>query len=167
MFERNRVDNKTSLSIAVELIFVDGTTLAGKAALPPTRGVHQLLDGNDPFLFIEVFGGESQFVPKAGIKGVKLIPTVRPSMLALQLPDATHFDPYQVLGLAPGASSAEIRAAYLRKAKDYHPDRFAGIDLPDEVARYLESMVRHVYSAFRALKSQATASPDDKVAKAG
>jgi len=34
-----------------------------------------------------------------------------------------RFDPYQVLGISPGASPAEIREAYHRVAKKYHPDR--------------------------------------------
>ena len=164
MFERNRVDNRTAMSIAVELTFVDGSTLAGKAALPPTRGIHQLLDGNETFLFIEVFGGESQFVPKATIKGVKLIPQVRPGTLSLVPPDAAHFDPFQILGVAKTATGDEVRAAYLKMAKQYHPDRFAGVDLPQEVTRYMENMVRQVYAAFRALKAQAQAA---KAAESG
>ena len=31
-------------------------------------------------------------------------------------------DPYRVLGLTPGASANEIRSAYRRLAKQYHPD---------------------------------------------
>ena len=35
-------------------------------------------------------------------------------------------DPYQVLGLPPGASPEEIKKAYRRKAKEYHPDLHPG-----------------------------------------
>jgi curved DNA-binding protein CbpA len=35
----------------------------------------------------------------------------------------THDDPRQVLGVPPEASDEEIRAAYLRKVKEYPPDR--------------------------------------------
>ena len=31
-------------------------------------------------------------------------------------------DPYQVLGISPGAAPDEIKRAYRQKAKEYHPD---------------------------------------------
>ena len=34
-----------------------------------------------------------------------------------------HDDPLQVLGISPEAAAEEIRAAYLRKVKEYPPDR--------------------------------------------
>jgi hypothetical protein len=43
-------------------------------------------------------------------------------------------DPYRTLGLAPGASADEVKAAYRRLAKLYHPDS-AG---PAVVARFIE-----------------------------
>jgi len=36
-----------------------------------------------------------------------------------------EFDPWAVLGLAPGSSPADVRAAWKRLALQYHPDRFA------------------------------------------
>ena len=35
-------------------------------------------------------------------------------------------DPYKVLGLEPGASDEEVKKAYRRLAKQYHPDRNPG-----------------------------------------
>jgi curved DNA-binding protein CbpA len=35
----------------------------------------------------------------------------------------THNDPYQVLEISPEAGDEEIRAAYLRKVKEFPPDR--------------------------------------------
>lgn len=46
----------------------------------------------------------------------------------------------------------DVRAAYLAKAKTYHPDRYANADLPDEVKRYLENMACRINVAFSALE---------------
>jgi hypothetical protein len=43
-------------------------------------------------------------------------------------------DPYAVLGLEPGATTAEIRRAYRRRAMAVHPD-VAGSDATGEMAR--------------------------------
>lgn len=42
---------------------------------------------------------------------------------------ATH---YEVLGIAPGASTAEVRAAYHRLARRHHPDFHAGASADDQ-----------------------------------
>jgi curved DNA-binding protein CbpA len=56
-------------------------------------------------------------------------------------------DYYQRLGVAPGASAAEIRQAYLRLARDKHPDRFAD---PAEKKR-AESEFQEITTAFNTL----------------
>ncbi len=41
---------------------------------------------------------------------------------------ATRFDPYQVLGIAPNATETEVKSAYRRLVKRYHPDVNPGDD---------------------------------------
>ena len=40
-------------------------------------------------------------------------------------------NPYEVLGVREGASEAEIKAAYKKLVKKYHPDRYANNPLAD------------------------------------
>jgi hypothetical protein len=152
MFERNRVDNSSVTTVAVEITLDDGTVTTGRAALPPSRAVHKLLDGPDPFLFVDGFDGDSTFVPKASIKALKLIQPVRPQSLYLPIADATAFDPYKVLGVAKDASADDIKAAYVTLTKRYHPDLFAAVTLPPEIHAYLEARAKQINAAFRVLK---------------
>src|SRR5690606_15982937 len=41
-------------------------------------------------------------------------------------PDYVTFDPFEILGMSPGASNAEIKKAYRRLSLIYHPDKETG-----------------------------------------
>lgn len=155
MFERNRIDNSSEPTVAVALSLDTGETISGRAALPKSRQVHRLLDGEEKFLYVETFEGEGQFVPKDTIKSLKVIPTERARPLSLSFPDATGFCPYRALGIDKGAPWDEVRAAFHRLTKLYHPDKYASLELPAEVKAYLESKAKEVNSAFRMLRAAA------------
>jgi DnaJ domain len=152
MFERNRVDNRAETLVAVEVTLADGSTVAGRAVLPPGKGVHKLLDGDESFIYLDVFDGDGSFVPKAEIRGLKVLTSIKSQTVVLSIPDARNFDPYRTLGLEKGAAFHDIRDAYHRLSKLYHPDLYAGIELPREVKVYLEAMSKNVNAAFHALK---------------
>ncbi len=56
-------------------------------------------------------------------------------------------DYYQLLGVAPNASAAEVRRAYLQLAREKHPDRFSD---PVEKKR-AEAYLQEITTAFNAL----------------
>lgn len=56
-------------------------------------------------------------------------------------------NPYELLEITPGASPEEIKAAYHRLAKKWHPDRFTGLEKAEAEQRF-----RTLAEAFNALK---------------
>jgi len=59
-------------------------------------------------------------------------PDVVARVLATVMPDSGP-DPYKVLGVAAGASEAEIKAAYRTLMRDNHPDRLIAQGVPKEM----------------------------------
>ena len=61
-------------------------------------------------------------------------------------------DPYQVLGLNRGASDAEVKSAYRRLAKKYHPDRHVREELGDLKPDF-ERILSQLADAYEVLSS--------------
>ena len=59
---------------------------------------------------------------------------------------APQEDPYQVLGLSPDASNEELKKAYRRLAKQYHPDALASMG--KEVTQEAEHQFRKIQEAY-------------------
>ena len=53
-------------------------------------------------------------------------------------------NPYQVLGVSPGASAEEIREAYMKLVKKYHPDRYQDSDLKKQA----EDKMKQINAAY-------------------
>ena len=57
-------------------------------------------------------------------------------------------DPYEVLGLDPNATEADVRAAYLRLVKRHHPDKNPG----DKASEWIFKEVQSAYETLRDAK---------------
>lgn len=60
-------------------------------------------------------------------------------------------DPHKVLGVAPGAGLAEIKAAWRRLAREHHPDRHIAEGTPPEFIRVAEARMAAINNAYAAL----------------
>jgi hypothetical protein len=58
---------------------------------------------------------------------------------------------FEILGVAPGASKEQIRAAYLTRVAQYHPDKVAA--LGPELRLLAEQMTKQINGAYRVLQS--------------
>jgi hypothetical protein len=57
----------------------------------------------------------------------------------------TRSDAEKVLGLGPGATPAQVKAAYRARATQFHPDKHSG----DPAAEVLFRMIRDAYEVLR------------------
>jgi hypothetical protein len=152
MFERSKFDNAPEvMAMPVEVLFADGTEVRGKLLLPQTKTMADLLNGPGSFLEFEPYGGERSFIAKAQIGSIRMLGVPRLPNLNARLRDVDGFDPFAVLGVAPGAQREKIKEAYFALAKAYHPDRYAMAELPSEVIEYLFAIARRINAAHAAL----------------
>ena len=156
MFERNRVCNSTeAVAVAAELTLDTGETVAGRVIISRSKDLAATLNGPEGFVTFETYGGQKVLLAKSAIRMASGLDV--PSAAALpSVRDSDGFDPYAILGVARGASLGEVRAAFHKLSKAYHPDRYAAADLPDEVAIYLAAMSRRVNTAFEVLEEELT-----------
>lgn len=152
MFERNRIDNApASTAVPVTMTLSDGKAEKGRLFTPIGRPLHEHLNGNGNFLEFEPYGGERTYVAKSQV--LTIVPIGIPKALTLPAtsPNRDDFDPYGVLGVAPGSDWSTVRAAFVERTKTYHPDRFANIALPKEVQDYLANVARRINLAYETL----------------
>lgn len=63
-------------------------------------------------------------------------------------------DPYEVLGLTAQAGDAEIRTAYRKLVREYHPDRMISHGLPREFVEVADKKMAEVNAAYDRIKKQ-------------
>lgn len=153
MFERNPIDTFNATAIAVEVRLTGGQTLVGRAALERGQSVHHLLRGGDDFLYVESADGDGDFVPRSVIAGLKVIRPVVPQPLRQPAPAAAPVDAARILGVGEDAAWDDVKAAYHEQLKSYHPDKFAHVALPKEVARYMDGKAKQITQAFQLMKA--------------
>jgi hypothetical protein len=167
MFERNKVDNSLQqASVPVELTLEDGETLKGNIIMSSARSIYDVLNGEAKFVDFETYEGHRSLIAKARLKRVEIVRLSNTGGLKAGIRDGDQFDPYSVLGVAPGAAFEDVRAAYLKLSKVYHPDRYAAAELPPEVREYLSAMARRVNAAFMALEAPVQAAKRADIVKA-
>lgn len=154
MFERNRVDNSLQqMAVPAEIKLRDGTVHKGKFLIAAARSIFEVLNGDTKFLEFETYDGVRTLIAKATLDTINIVQVPSTSGLKARLNDGDTFDPHSVLGLVRGAPWEEIRQAYVKLSKTYHPDLYANVVLPGEVKDYLAAMARRINAAYHALEA--------------
>jgi hypothetical protein len=154
MFERSKVDNVPEASaVPVEVVLADGTLIKGKLMTSAGKTLSDALNGTTVFVEFEPYGGERTFLSKSQVASVRLVGVPKAANLSTRTRDGDSFNPHAILGVASDAGWEEVRQAYHKLAKTYHPDRYAAAELPTEVLDYLAVMARRVNAAYAALEA--------------
>ncbi len=147
--------NGKTMEVCVRLI--DGAVLRGTLVQNQSQGQNQSIEGivqnMAPFLELLSMEGQRKFLAKHQIASVDPVESLRKPVLA-SLHDPRFVDAYNLMGLERGCSLEQAKEAYHRLAKLYHPDSFAGRELPPEVLRYLTDMFRQINTAFAEVRAE-------------
>ena len=141
--------------IAVLLTLADNQVVTVSIRLPLSRRLADALNNDDVFLDALTPSGQQQFIAKSTIKLVRSANVPRADQLDIEgrAPGTPAFDPYAILKVAKDASPEDIKSAYHRMARLYHPDRIASYELPDEVKDYVRTMLVRINLAFEQIGS--------------
>lgn len=141
----------------VLLTMTDGSKLMASLKLAMSGKLADTLNSADRYLDVLGPEGEQFFLAK---ERVFRIAAANPPKAELNLnrrgSDGRPFNPWAVLGVSREAGPEEIQTAYRTLVKMYHPDRFASLDLPQEMKDYAAAMLARINIAHDQLAVSAT-----------
>ena len=114
---------------------------------------------NNAERYLDVLGpeGEQFFLSKDMVHRVAAADPPKASLnLNRRSSDQSGFNPWAVLGVTREASADDIRAAWLALVKMYHRDRFANLEMPQEMKDYAAAMLARINVAHDQLAASVT-----------
>ncbi len=132
--------------LPVKMTLADGRILIGNLLANMGGTLERTL--NNEALFISFEDQESErMIAKNTI--VEVLARPKGEVVEEKTPLAVNIDEpaHITLGVTEGASGEEITHAFVSKAEHYRPDRFENVNLPPEVAEYIDSSYRKLYAA--------------------
>ena len=149
MFDRTR---SVTGRMPISIVMIDGETLHGTIGVAMSGKLDDAMNNPAPFLDFETVAGERVCLAKHAIRKVEMVTVPKTDQFSRRTA-SDSFDPYAVLGVAPGSDAATLREAYHARARDYHPDRFAVIEMPQEMKDYVTAMLTRINIAYKQLAS--------------
>jgi DnaJ-domain-containing protein 1 len=140
--------------VTVDLVLIDSTIMKGRILQPRDKTLRDLMnDANNQYLEFECFQLGHLVLAKSQVRTIRKNEMPRADQLETRERAIEQSDPFVILGVQKSSSRETIRQAYINLARRYHPDRFAGSDLPGEVAEYLNAMARRINLAYAELSA--------------
>jgi hypothetical protein len=136
----------------VTLTFHDGSKAVVSVKLPLSGKLAEALNNTDQFLDVISGDGEPHFIAKSRVARAEATEIPKADLnQQRRSADQAQFNPHAVLGIKSSASPEEIRAAYVALVKMYHPDRYATLDIPQEMKEYAAAMQARINLAYEQL----------------
>ncbi|TMJ43822.1 MAG: J domain-containing protein [Alphaproteobacteria bacterium] len=142
--------------VAVTVTLISGAIFNGHVFLGQAQKLRDLLNNPDTFIDFEMRDNPMTMIAKRAIATISAIDLPRTDHLFRRANGSATFDPYHTLGVDPAANPGEVRAAYLAKARLYHPDKLASKDVPKEVGEYMNAMFIRIQRAYDELETHRT-----------
>jgi DnaJ-domain-containing protein 1 len=135
-----------------KLTLTDGKSLIVSVKLPLSGKLTDAFNSAEAFIDIISGDGTQQVINKMTIARAEAVDPPKAGLnQQRRSADKSGFNPYAVLGVEKTASPEDIRAAFVTLVKIYHPDRFAGLDLPQEMRDYAAAMQARINMAYQQL----------------
>jgi DnaJ domain len=150
--DMNAWRRQNSEPTAIEVTLTDGSTLKGTVLVQREKHLRDIFNGPEQFLELDTPFGGLFTVAKSSIKLVRPGSIPEADQLAKRLAAIEKSDSFAVLGLPHSADMTAIRAAFVKLAHQYHPDRYVTVELPTEVMAYLNLMIRRINAAHTELR---------------
>lgn len=138
----------------VALTLTDDAVVTVSVRMPLSNKLGDALNAPDMFLDVLTAGGEQQFIAKSAIRAARSMEMPRADQIDLDARQSglANLEPHAVLKVAKEATPDEIKHAYHRMARLYHPDRIASYELPEEIKDYARAMLVRINLAFEQLR---------------
>lgn len=140
--------------IAVTVALVSGEILNGHMFVLGSSRLRDHINHADRFIEFEKRDGTITFLAKVMVGSITPLEIPRADQLQRKARDLAAFDPYTTLGIDRTAGPGEIRTAYWARARAYHPDKIAGLDMPKEVTDYMTASFMRIHAAYKELAGE-------------
>lgn len=157
--------------VPVQMVLSDGRQVEGNLQLPMTVNLQRVLGSDGAVVEFETQDGVQSLIAKSAI--VEIIPVgeakvtapagqATAELSAGEMRDHAP-DPYAELGITAAASAEQVQTAYQTKRKEFHPDRYARVGLPDEVLAFIGAKSQQIDAAYKTIASRVAAEVPEAV----
>lgn len=140
MFGSSSGQYKAKAKVAVEVELDDGTLMMGSLFVGGMQRLSDLLNDDRRFLPFETSEGTVISLRKSII--------ARVCELNQRTAGRAENSPYAVLGISEDSSDADVKRAYRQKVREVHPDKWAGVALPDEAVAAVNTKMARINDAY-------------------